>query len=151
MLIDGYGGLRATVGTELGVSPWLDIQQERIDAFADTTGDHAWIHVDPGRAAEGPYGRTIAHGLLTLSVLTMLAGQVFRVTGLTSALHYGYDRVRFIRPVVVGSRIRARVTLTGVRGEPAGTRAEYHVEVDVAGTERPACAADLVYFYTFAA
>jgi acyl dehydratase len=151
VLLHGHDGLLAAVGSELGASDWLPVDQERIDAFAATTGDHAWIHVDPERAAAGPYGRTIAHGLLTLSLVTMLAGQAFRVTGLRGAVHYGYDRVRFVRPVPVGSSIRARVTLAAVEGDPAATRARYRVLVDVTGSDAPACAADLIYFYEFAA
>jgi acyl dehydratase len=148
-LLRGYDELAAAVGTELGTSDWLVVDQRRIDLFAETTGDHAWIHVDAERAVAGPYGRTIAHGLLTLSLVTMLAGQTFRVQGLRGAVHYGYDRVRFVRPVPVGSSIRAHVTLTGVSGDPAGTRAGYRAVVDVTGADGPACAADLIYFYEF--
>jgi acyl dehydratase len=148
--LEGLDGLHAAVGSKLGISPWLVVTQERIDKFAETTGDRAWIHVDLERAADGPYGRTIAHGLLTLSLVTMLAAQVVRVQGVAGALHYGYDRVRFIRPVPVGSSVRARVSLGAVSGEPAGVRASYHVEVEVAGASvGPACVADLIYFYVF--
>jgi acyl dehydratase len=148
-LLDGHAGLLSAVGSELGTSTWLPIDQRRIDLFAETTGDAAWIHVDPDRAAAAPYGRTIAHGLLTLSLVTMLAGQAFRVTGLRSALHYGYDRVRFIRPVGVGSAVRARVALTGAEGDRHAVRARYRVDVEVRGTDGPACVADLIYFYEF--
>lgn len=149
IVLDGHAGLLSAVGSELGTSDWCPIDQHRIDLFAETTGDHAWIHVDPVRAADGPFGRTIAHGLLTLSLVTMLAGQTFRVRGLRSALHYGYDRVRFIRPVGVTSAVRARVTLTEVEGAPSGTRAGYHVVVDTTDGDSPACVADLIYFYEF--
>lgn len=149
VLLDGHAGLLSAVGSELGTSDWFPIDQHRIDLFAETTGDHAWIHVDPARAADGPFGRTIVHGLLTLSLVTMLAAQTFRVRGLRSALHYGYDRVRFLRPVGVTSSVRARVTLTGVEGSPAGTRAAYLVVVDTTDGEKPACVADLIYFYEF--
>lgn len=147
VFLDGHAGLLAAVGSPLGTSDWFPIDQARIDSFADTTGDHAWIHVDPARAAEGPYGRTIAHGLLTLSLVTMLAAQTFRVRGLRGAVHYGYDRVRFIRPVPVASSVRAVVSLTEVSGEPAGTRASYHVVVETA--DGTACVADLIYYYEF--
>jgi acyl dehydratase len=148
--LEGRAGLLSAVGSELGASDWFPIDQRRIDLFAETTGDRAWIHVDPARAADGPFGRTIAHGLLTLSLVTMLAGQVFRIQGLRSALHYGYDRVRFIRPVGVTSSVRARVTLADVEGTPARTRARYHVVVDTTDGADPACVADLIYFYEFA-
>jgi acyl dehydratase len=149
--LNGYDGLVAAIGSELGVSPWFTIEQNRIDSFAETTGDHAWIHVDTERAADGPFGSTIAHGLLTLSLVTMLAARVVRVNGLRSALHYGYDQVRFIRPVTVESRIRARVTLSGVDGAGAKVRARYQVEVEIenAQTPGPVCVADLIYFYSF--
>ena len=149
VFLEGRAGLLSAVGSELGTSDWFPIDQRRVDLFAETTGDHAWIHVDPARAADGPFGRTIAHGLLTLSLVTMLAAQTFRVRGLRSALHYGYDRVRFIRPVGVTSSVRARVTLTNVEGTPAGTRAGYHVVVDTNDSDNPACVADLIYFYEF--
>lgn len=148
VLFDGYDDLVSSVGRELGVSPWLTVGQSRIDGFAECTGDHAWIHVDPERAASGPFGGTIAHGPLTLSLVTVLAGQVFRVGGLRLALHYGYDRVRFISPVPSGSAVRARVTLTGVEGDPEGARAHYQVVVE-RDDEQIACAVDLIYFYVF--
>jgi acyl dehydratase len=150
VVLEGHAGLLAAVGSELGTSDWFPIDQRRIDQFADTTGDHAWIHVDPARAAGGPFGRTIAHGLLTLSLVTMLAAQTFRVQGLRWAVHYGYDRVRFVRPVGVTSSVRARVSLSTAEGPPAGTRAGYHVVVDTTDGDKPACVADLVYFYQFA-
>jgi acyl dehydratase len=149
VVLDGHAALLSAVGSELGTSEWFPIDQQRIDLFAETTGDHAWIHVDPARAADGPFGRTIAHGLLTLSLVTMLAGQTFRVRGLRSALHYGYDRVRFIRPVGVASSVRARVSLARVEGTPAATRAGYRVTVDTTDGDAPACVADLIYFYEF--
>jgi acyl dehydratase len=149
LLIEGHAGLVSAVGSELGTSDWFPIDQRRIDRFAETTGDHAWIHVDPARAADGPFGRTIAHGLLTLSLVTMLAAQTFRVRGLRSAVHYGYDRVRFIRPVGVTSSVRAQVSLRTAEGTPAGTRAGFHVVVETTGGGKPACVADLLYFYEF--
>ncbi|HEY2674590.1 MAG TPA: nitroreductase/quinone reductase family protein [Rugosimonospora sp.] len=149
--IDGYDGLVAAIGEDLGASPWLTVEQPRIDSFAETTGDHAWIHVDPQRAAAGPYRATIAHGLLTLSVVTRLGGDVFRVCGLSGALHYGYDRVRFLRPVPVGSRIRVHMSLRAVDGDRRRTKAHYHASVEVDGMDSPACVADLIYFYEFPA
>lgn len=149
VVFDGYDSLVAGVGRELGASTWFTVDQSRIDCFADTIGDYAWIHVDAGRAARGPFGTTIAHGPLVLSLITALASQVFRVDGLRLALHYGYDRVRFIRPVPVDSTIRARVTLSAVEGNAEGTRAHYHVLVERQGDDGAACAADMIYFYAF--
>src|ERR1700712_3769620 len=99
--------LIAAVGSNLGNSPWVLIDQDRINAFADATDDHQWIHVDVARAAEGPFGATIAHGLLTLSLVPSLVGQIYQVAGVRMAVNYGSDRVRFVSPVKVGSRIRA--------------------------------------------
>jgi acyl dehydratase len=144
-----FEALRAACGDDLGCSSWLAVDQSRIDFFAATTGDNAWIHVDVERAAAGPFGRTIAHGPLTLSLVTRLAGEVIHVGGLSLALHYGYDKVRFLAPVPVGSRIRAHVWLRAVDGDAAGTKAHYHVDVEVDGDVRPACSVDLIYFYAF--
>ncbi len=116
--------LRAAVGQELGVSDWLEVDQKRIDLFADATGDHQWIHVDPERAAEGPFGSTIAHGYLTLSLLPALVPQILRVEGVRMGVNYGTDKVRFPAPVPVGSRLRApgRPWPTSARRRTAGCR-----------------------------
>ena len=103
--------LRAGVGEQLGHSDWLEIEQKRIDLFADATGDHQWIHVDPERAASGPFGTTIAHGYLTLSLLPTLVPQVLRVEGMKMGINYGANKVRFPSPVPVGSRLRATAVL----------------------------------------
>src|SRR5215218_9988788 len=99
--------IAAAAGEELGVSEWVAITQERIDLFADATGDHQWIHVDPERAADGPFGTTIAHGYLTLSMLPGLMGEIWRFEGVRMGINYGLNRVRFPSPVPAGSRIRA--------------------------------------------
>ena len=132
------------VGKHLGDSPWETIDQQRIDMFAEATGDHQWIHVDPVRAAEGPFGTTIAHGFLTLSIVPVLLSQTFAVDGLTAYVNYGTDRIRFLRPVPVGSRIQARATLAAVEPTALGRRATITVEVRLDDGGRPACIADLI-------
>ncbi len=132
------------VGEELGTSPWLTIDQSMVDAFADVTRDHQWIHVDPVRAATGRYGATIAHGYLTLSLLPSLGWQIYTVEGVDMGVNYGLDSVRFPSPVVVGSRIRAVATLTGVQDAPAGRKFVVRFVVEVEGSDKPACVADTV-------
>ncbi|MBR7827720.1 MaoC family dehydratase [Actinospica sp. MGRD01-02] len=110
--------LKSLVGQEIGVSDWLAIDQKRIDTFAEATGDHQWIHVDPERAAEGPFGATIAHGYLTLSLISALAWGVYTIEGARLTVNYGLNKVRFISPVTVGSRIRARLALSSVEDVP---------------------------------
>jgi acyl dehydratase len=107
--IDGFETLRDKIGADIAVSDWLDVSQERIDRFADATGDHQWIHVDPTRAAHSPFGTTIAHGFLTLSLVSTLLRTTIEFPPLRMAVNYGLNRVRFIRPVPSGSRIRGRI------------------------------------------
>ena len=134
----------AAVGEELGTSDWLEIDQARIDAFADATGDHQWIHVDEDRAEEGPFGGTIAHGYLTLSLVPFLGSQVFRIDTPGATLNYGANKVRFPAPVPTGSRIRSRVMLAEVTGTPAGTQLVFRHVVEVENGEKPACVAETV-------
>jgi acyl dehydratase len=136
-----FDELKAAVGTEIGVSDWLTVDQDRINTFADATGDHQWIHVDPERAAKGPYGRTIAHGFLTLSLLVPLANQAVSVGGIRMGLNYGLNKVRFISPVPVDSRIRARVTLDGVTDIAGGIQVGRAVTIELEGADKPACVA----------
>ena len=133
--------LQAKVGTDIGVGEWLEISQERIDAFADATNDHQWIHVDAARAADGPFGTTIAHGFLTLSLLVDLAPSL-DVPGARMGINYGLDRVRFISPVPAGSRIRARSTLVSVDEIPGGLHIKSEVTVEVEGGDKPAMVAE---------
>ena len=107
--------LVAAQGSELGPTEWLEVTQERVNVFADATDDHQWIHVDPARAADGPFGGTIAHGLLTLALVPHFSHQLYNVKGISLAVNYGYDKVRFINPVKVGARIRARAVLSSVK------------------------------------
>ena len=137
--------LRDVVGVELGPTDWLEVSQQRIDTFAQATDDHQWIHVDPVRAAEGPFGTTIAHGYLTLSLCAPLLSQA--LAGLTDSpmsINYGTNRVRFPAPVPAGSRIRARATVVSVDDVPGGEQAVVLTTVEREGGEKPVCVAEIV-------
>lgn len=134
--------LASAVGTELGTSAWLTIDQERIDRFAQATDDHQWIHVDPARAATGPYGTTIAHGYLSLALLPALAAQVYRVDGFRMTMNYGLNRVRFPSPVRTGSRVRSTVRLEGLDETPHGIQLLLKHTMTAEGDERPAVVAE---------
>ena len=133
--------LRGLVDTEIGVGNWHTVTQEQVNQFADATLDHQWIHVDPEKAAAGPFGGTIAHGFLTLSLLVALAPAV-EVPGVKMGINYGLDRVRFISPVPVGSRIRARTILKEVHEAGGGIQTKTEVTVEIEGTEKPALVAE---------
>lgn len=136
--------LTAAIGADLGYGDWLEVTQERIDAFADATGDHQWIHVDPERAKDGPFGATIAHGYLTLSLLPLLAGDIFTVNGPKLVINYGLNKVRFPSPVKVGSRIRANAEIVSIDDSPAGVTMVVRSTVQIDGVEKPACVAENV-------
>ncbi|MET8655374.1 MaoC family dehydratase [Nocardia aurea] len=136
-----FDSLRAAVGTEIGTGDWFEIDQSRIDGFAEATDDRQWIHVDAERAARGPYGATIAHGFLTLALLAPITQQLMSVGSARMAINYGLDKVRFISPVLVGSRVRGTVTLTSVTDVPGGVQAERTVTITAEGAEKPACVA----------
>lgn len=136
--------LTAAIGEDLGYGDWLEVTQERIDAFADATGDHQWIHVDPERAKDGPFGATIAHGYLTLSLLPLLAGDIFTVNGPKLVINYGLNKVRFPSPVKVGSRIRANAEIVSIDDRPAGVTMVVRSTVQIDGVEKPACVAENV-------
>jgi acyl dehydratase len=129
-------------GQELGPSRWLEVTQERIDAFADATDDHQFIHVDPERAAQGPFGTTIAHGYLTLSLLIPLWNDVYRHDG--TGINYGLNRLRFPAPVPSGSRIRARFRVDALDEIPGGAQATIAATVEREGHEKPVCVAELI-------
>jgi acyl dehydratase len=131
-------------GSHLGVSEWVEVDQGMIDTFAEATGDHQWIHVDPERAAQGPFGRTIAHGFLTLSLLPRLVQQVYRVEGVRMAVNYGLDKVRFIAPVPVGSRVRVSSDVLGVAEAGGGLRVRLASTVELEGSDKPACVAHTI-------
>ena len=131
-------------GEEIGTSDWLEITQERVDTFADATGDHQWIHVDVERAKEGPFGGTIAHGYLTLSLVPGLTDQVMTLETPGAKLNYGVNKVRFPNPVPVGSRVRAHVSIGEVTEIPAGYQLTMKYVVEIEGADKPACVAESV-------
>ena len=138
------------VGTEIGVSDWMEMTQDRVDSFADATGDHQWIHVDQEKAAAGPFGTTIAHGYLTLSLTVDMSHEVELDVGEPKmAINYGLEKVRFPAPVPVGSRVRGRVGLVSVADVAGGIQVNRRVTVEVEGTEKPAMVAETVsrYYY----
>jgi len=145
---NGLDELKELAGADLGHSEWLEITQERVNTFADATGDHQWIHVDVDRAKAGPFGGPIAHGYLTLSLVIPLFGELLDVQGVAMAINYGLNKVRFPAPVPVGSRIRLAAALGAV--EDAGVKcvqAVADLRIEVEGGDKPACAAQAVYRY----
>ncbi|MFF2653481.1 MaoC family dehydratase [Streptomyces sp. NPDC058045] len=136
--------LRAAIGDRLGPSDWLEIDQRRIDLFAEATGDHQWIHVDPERAKDGPYGTTIAHGYLTLSLLPALTPQLLRIEGSTMGVNYGSNKVRYPSPVPVGSRLRATGVITAVTDVTDAVQFTLRVFLEREGGDLPVCVADAV-------
>jgi acyl dehydratase len=132
------------VGVELGPTSWIDVPQSRIDAFAEATGDHQWIHTDPERAAEGPFGTTIAHGFLTLSLCLPLLSEVLPERGGGMTLNYGLNRVRFPAPVPSDSRIRGRFRVLSLEDTALGERATIEATVECEGIDKPVCVAELV-------
>ena len=136
--------LAEAVGTELGTSEWLTVAQDRIDTFAAATGDHQWIHVDPERAAKGPFGRTIAHGYLTLSLLPVLVQNIYSVEGVRMGVNYGLNKVRFVTPVKVGSAVRAVLTLNSVTEVEGGLQLVATAVVQIEGLEKPAAVAETI-------
>ncbi|MGK5682637.1 MaoC family dehydratase [Actinoplanes sp. URMC 104] len=148
LTLTGLDELRTLPGRDLGHSSWLEVTQDRVDAFAEATGDHQWIHVDADRAARGPFGGTIAHGYLTLALVIPFFAELLRVEGLTMGVNYGLDRLRFASPVRVGSRIR--LAATAVAAEEVSRRCvqvtfDFTVQID--GVDKPACVARPIYRY----
>jgi acyl dehydratase len=141
------------VGQQIGTSDWQEIDQKRIDLFAEATGDHQWIHVDPERAAAGPFGSTIAHGYLTLSLAPALLQQVITVEGMSFGVNYGCNKVRFPAPVPVGSRVRMGVTVGSSEkvsgGTQWGVQVVFDLVIEVEGAPKPACVCQVVYRYYF--
>ena len=131
--------------TDLGHSSWLEISQDRVNTFADATDDHQWIHVDPERAAGGPFGATIAHGYLTLSLLIPLWSELLTVEGISMAVNYGLNKVRFPAPVPTGSRIRAHGAIASVTEVKGGAEVVVDLTVEIEGQTKPACVAQAVY------
>ena len=146
-VIHGVAGLQERAGSSLGTSRWVTVDQEMVTTFADLTGDRQWIHVDPERARQGPFGATVAHGFLTLGMSTGLLWDIFTVEDVGMILNYGLNRVRFPAPLPVGSRIRMHVSLPEVREIADGIQVVYHLEYEIEGKEKPCCVADLVFRY----
>lgn len=144
MRFNSIDELRAAIGTEVGCSDWVDIEQAKVNMFADATGDHQWIHIDPERAAHGPFGTTIAHGYMTLSLLPMLAADATSVDGVRMGVNYGLNKVRFPAPVPVGSRVRARFELLSVEDIEGGAQLNYRATIEREGGEKPVCVAETV-------
>ncbi|BFO20183.1 MaoC family dehydratase [Streptomyces sp. KM77-8] len=139
--------LKAAVGEQLGYTDWLEVDQKRIDLFAEATGDHQWIHVDPEKAAAGPFGTTIAHGYLTLSLLPLFGPQLISVEGVKMGVNYGTDKVRFPAPVPVGSRVRATATITSVDEVRGEVQVATAFTVEREGGDKPVCVAESVARY----
>ena len=147
-VIQGIAGLKELVGTHLGYSDYLEITQERVNTFADATGDHQWIHVDPERAkAESPFGGPIAHGYLTLSLGPALAPQIMRVDGIKMGVNYGCGKVRFPSPVPVGSNLRLGAELTNVEDIPGGAQVYMTFTYEVEGAAKPSCVCEVIFRY----
>ncbi|HTI75466.1 MAG TPA: MaoC family dehydratase [Mycobacterium sp.] len=134
----------AAQGSQLGPTDWLEVTQERVNLFADATDDHQWIHVDPERAASGPFGGPIAHGLLTLSLLPHFTSQMYTVENIAMAINYGYNKVRFITPVKVGAKIRARAEVTKVDQLDGAVQATLTTTVEIEGSDKPAAVAESI-------
>ncbi|MEE2665209.1 MAG: MaoC family dehydratase [Myxococcota bacterium] len=148
MIFETPHKLHDHVGERLGESDWITIEQDRIDKFADATGDHQWIHVDPERAKDGPYGKTIAHGYLTQALVNLFLPQIADVRGYSMGVNYGADRLRFPAPVVVGSRIRGVGELIACEQTRDGAiQATIRVTVEIEGSERPGCVIDTISRY----
>jgi len=145
-MFNDFNELKSAVGTEAGVSDWVEITQDRINKFADATGDEQWIHVDTERAArESPGGTTIAHGLLSLSLIPMFMRGIVGLKGLKNTLNYGANRIRYLTPVPAGSRLRARVTIAEAEDVPPDAlRVTYKVTIELEGGKRPACVAEVI-------
>jgi len=146
-VIQGVDGLRERAGQKLGVSDWVRVKQEDVDTFAKLTGDEQWIHVDPQRAREGPFGATVQHGFLTLGRSTGLLWSIFSVEGFSMILNYGLNRVRFPAPLKVGARVRMHVDLAEMKELDNGVEVVYRLVYEVEGEPKPCCVADLVFRY----
>ncbi len=145
--IDGIDGLKACVGQHLGYSDYVEITQERVNLFAEATGDHQWIHVDVERAKSGPFGGPIAHGYLTLSLGPVLLPEILQVSGVTMGVNYGTNKVRFPSPVPVGAKLRLGATLAGVEDVTGGAQLTIALVFEMEGAPKPACVAEVVYRY----
>ena len=146
-VLDGTDAVLKAAGTHLGYSDWLEITQERVDTFAEATGDHQWIHVDPERAKDGPYGGTIAHGYLTMSLSNYFLPQIVEVRGISMGVNYGANKIRFPAPVPVGSRIRGGAEVQSVEEVAGGVQATILITIEVEGGSKPACVIESISRY----
>jgi acyl dehydratase len=145
--VNGIDELKAKQGEHLGYSDYVEITQEQVNLFADATGDHQWIHVDPERAKAGPFGGPIAHGYLTLSLAPALLPQILVVGGISMGVNYGCGKVRFPSPVPVGSKVRAGAELVSVEDVAGGAQVTMQVTFEVEGAPKPSCVAEVIYRY----
>jgi len=143
-IFDNPAALLDSVGQHLGYSEWLEIDQQRIDLFADATGDHQWIHVDPEKAAEGPFGKTIAHGYLTLSLANLFLPEIMQVDNVSMGVNYGCDKVRFPSAVPVGSRVRGGGEIISAEEMKGGVQVVVRITIEIEGGDRPACVIDTI-------
>ncbi|MFT4263834.1 MAG: MaoC family dehydratase [Nocardioides sp.] len=146
-VFEGIDEFVAAEGSELGSSDWIEVDQRRIDLFADATGDHQWIHVDPERAAGGPFGGTIAHGFLTLSMLPVIWHQLYEVEGVRLAVNYGLGKVRFIAPVPAGAKIRGTAAIKDVTALDGAVQATVTTTIEIQGAEKPAAVVESIVRY----
>lgn len=145
--VQGIDSFRDLVGQHLGYSEWHRIDQDQVNLFADATGDHQWIHVDPERAKSGPFGTAIAHGYLTLSLAPVFLGEVLVVEGISMGVNYGCNKVRFPAPVPVGSKLRLGASVAGVEDVSGGVQVVLDLTLDTEGSTKPSCVAQVVYRY----
>jgi acyl dehydratase len=142
--LDSAESARAQLSATHGPTDWVQITQSSVDEFAEATGDHQWIHVDPDKAKSGPFGSTIAHGFLTLSMIPTFLPQIFDLSAFSMAINYGLDRVRFITPVPVGSRLRATAEITDVQELTDAVQLKFLVTIEAEGAEKPSCVATFI-------
>jgi len=147
MKFDSLADLTGAVGTDLGVTDWETITQERINQFADATGDHQWIHVDVDAATRGPFGTTIGHGYLTMALCAPFLGQLCTVGGISMGINYGVDKARFITPVPAGGRVRGKGEILSASGIPGGAQVVVRITIELEGAEKPAAVVDTVTRY----
>ena len=146
-IIEKPGDLMGQEGLKIGPSDWMDMTQERVNTFAEATGDHQWIHVDVERAKKGPFGAPIAHGYLTLSLAAKLMPEILEIKGMKMGINYGTDKVRFLNPVKVGSRVRGHGEFLEIKEVPGGYQSTLRVTIEIEGGEKPACVVDTISRY----
>jgi acyl dehydratase len=147
LVIKGIDGLKEKVGEHLGYSPYLEVTQERVNQFAEATGDFQWIHIDVEKAKAGPFGGPIAHGYLTLSLGPVLLPEIFAVAGISMGVNYGANKVRFMSPVPVGSKLRAGVKVVAVDDVAGGAQVTMEATFEVEGAAKPSCVAEIIFRY----